>query len=202
MLNFVQIYKKDRATLTGHASSARGRHMRRAVIVTLVLLLCAFFSDLSMDFLAAVLAFQSILAGFGFNVLVFLTSNRRIPTFLSMKIEKKKKIDRVNALGNDLFYNISYFNTVAISCVAAALIISIGKSVSFDFVVELPRNDALTMERLNNISQYGSILVRKVSAACLYALLIESVLTFMRLIRRSTYYFEQKIALSHDVTDD
>ncbi|WP_353446002.1 hypothetical protein [Sphingomonas aerolata] len=152
-----------------------------------------------MDFLAAVLAVQSILAGFGFNVLVFLTTNKAIPVLPAAKIERKLKIARVNDLGREIFYNISYFNTIAILCIATALILATTKSFCGGVIFEWWKNRYHLSGVGKLIYDVTVFVAPKIAAGALYLFIILAVTTFMRLIYRSTYYFEQKIALSeHD----
>lgn len=198
MLKLFEIYRKDSATRDRSRSSTVWSRVLICVVVTVLSL---FFNEISLDFLAAVLAVQSILAGFGFNVLVFLTTNKSIPIPPSAKIERKLKIARVNDLGKEIFYNISYFNTIALLSIATALVLATTKAFC--------GNDIFGWwTKRYHLSNLGMILydatlfaVPRVGAAALYLFIILAVMTFMRLINRSTYYFEQKIALSdHDAT--
>lgn len=198
MLKLFEIYRKDSAT---RDRSRYSTVWSRALVCVVVAVLSIFFNDISLDFLAAVLAVQSILAGFGFNVLVFLTTNKSIPIPPTAKIERKLKIARVNDLGKEIFYNISYFNTIALLSIATALALATTKAFCGNeiFAWWAKRYHLSDLGRI--VYEVALFVAPRVGAAALYLFIILAVMTFMRLINRSTYYFEQKIALSdHDVT--
>lgn len=193
MLSFREIYRRDRSTRENEGSA---QFWKLFALGLAAVLTGSLFSNISLDLLAAILAIQSILAGFGFNVLVFLSTNKAIGIPISAKIERKLKIERVNKLGQDIFYNISYFNTLALICISVALLIAVTKSFGADELIEIWRKHYYLTGAGKFITNLVSILVPKLLAMLLYFLILVSLLTFRRLIRRATYFFEQKMALS------
>lgn len=130
---------------------------------------------------------QAILVGFSFNIMMFMASNKKIIVVDKAIIENKLKADRVNKLGNEIFYNLSYFNLVALTSVVMSIVMLFGPS------------DVLF---LSDVSGFAFITLRMIWAVVgllalfiLYFSSVESLATFIRIIQRTTYYFEQRVHL-------
>jgi|AraplaCL_Cvi_mCL_1032061.scaffolds.fasta_scaffold06952_2 hypothetical protein len=149
------------------------------------------------NFMNAVLTAQAILVGFSFSVIFFLLSNSEIPPVSNESIERGLKREKLVKLARELFYNVSYYNLVAISSVVLALLLlssgpdsAVWNSISHCASSLLPVPEWLTTIFVKVISA-----LRYAATACLYFSLIESVYTFYRTVVRVSFYFDQKLKL-------
>lgn len=146
----------------------------------------------------SIIAAQSILVGFSFNVMIFLGTNPNIKAASNASIERKNKVAKLNTLSKELFYNLSYFNIIAIFSVVISLVLLLAPAAgpSMDYLkgvvagadVRDPSTETLIDAMLRGV---GGILW-----LLLYYSMIDSLASFLRITRRASYYFESKMALS------
>ena len=87
------------------------------------LLLTSLLKPIESDVIGSILTVQSILMGFSFSVLFFLMSGNNRQSKDDEAIETKNKIRRLNKLSKELFFNVSYFNFLAIFSVLFSLVL-------------------------------------------------------------------------------
>lgn len=146
----------------------------------------------------SVIAAQSILVGFSFNVMVFLASNPHLKIAENASVERKQKVGRLNQLSNELFYNLSYFNIVAIASVIVALLmllVPMGGNLSGD-ISEIGLEIGLEKQVAERLSIIFALIAKHILLFIFYFALIDSIASFIRIIRRASYYFESKMALA------
>ncbi len=85
-------------------------------------LLSLFFTNMSAGFAEATVTVYSILIGFSFNVLFYLLSSNKLKIIPNeVFLENKVKINKLNKLANELFFNVSYFNFISVIVLVLAL---------------------------------------------------------------------------------
>ena len=121
MFNVRDIVRNNNATFYDfdtRKSRSQGPRVAIFCLVSIVAALtCPKVSD---DLLAGVLAVQSILLGFTVNVMFFLLGNREKETPEGTSIEAKLRSKRLRDLYHELFYNVSYFNLIAVTSIIVA----------------------------------------------------------------------------------
>lgn len=194
MSKTINIIKNHYATFREFDTGKRTSSVSRFIIMTLfsgcVAYLYKFASD---NFLSGLLSAQSILVGFGFNALLYLITNRRIAPESFKSIEHELKIERLSLLGQELFYNVSYFNLTAIMCVALSLcFLTVSSGSSVENISVYISAIAIRGRKIEyEYVLYILCFIRWVTSCILYILIMESVYTFIRTLSRLVYYFEK-----------
>jgi hypothetical protein len=197
MFSFKNIVKKHIETFYDYRTSRRKSVLPRyLILVILSLAITSVFNELVADFYANIITVQSILVGFTFNVMFFLTSNNRTTIKSNQKaIEVQQKIDKLNLLSEEIFYNVCYFNLVAIISIIIAIILAgiptysptlfvfLDKSIGVEFLERLPHG------------QYSTLAIKGLMGF-LYFCVIESFITFLSTARRVTYLFHSQRQLT------
>lgn len=149
-------------------------------------------------FVEAVITSQSILVGFSFSVLFFLLSEKKEKLPTDVSLERKLKNRKLTKLSKELFYNVSYFNLTALSCVCTALVITITPHIDFNTVRNFVDFNSLIPTRFHaDIAETTSYAVATIKYAIkflFFLTLLESLFTFGRTIRRVIFYFEDSIS--------
>ncbi|MCE4225354.1 hypothetical protein HCU64_16480 [Methylobacterium sp. C25] len=198
MFNIGQIYKYNRETFYDYNTGAQqSRVLYAGTIIFISLIFATGFSELSDNALAAIITAQSILAGFGFNVLFFLLSNANVlPSKKEGSIEQDLRRNKIIALSEEIFGNISYFNLVSISSVFLSLLIFIPSlsSTTTEYCVKyLMDNFHDYYEQIRNLALIAKMALRVLLFTILYILVFESIYTFIRTVVRITFYFRKRL---------
>lgn len=186
MLNFINIYKRNAETFYDNRTKRRNKLFLRYVTIALCsTVLTYIFSNRVDSLYTGLITVQAILVGFSFNVMIFLASTDRISDKSEGSIERGLKVKRLNELAREIFYNLSYFNLIAFASiiVALALLMAPGLDVS-----ALHIGEWRLMDEARSVVLPGLLWL-------LYAIAIESFATFVRVVQRSSYYFEQRVKL-------
>lgn len=206
MFSVSRIYSDNNATFYNYNTGAPLARTRFWTCVAIASVLCAaIFTDPGDNFLGAIITAQSILAGFGFNVLFFLLStSNTTPRPENDTLEGGLRRSRLTKLSKEIFSNISYFNLVSISSVFIALLIlmpglssNVLQHASAIALKLLPKYQAI----LETSCLYIKFVLRFCLIAMLYVLVIESIYTFIRTISRITFFFRRKLELLHHLED-
>lgn len=158
----------------------------------------------SNEFLNAIITTQSILAGFGFNVMFFLLSGsntienqdaHRLDND-NRSLEERNLDQKLEKLSQEIFWNISYFNLISVLSVFVALVALI-PNFSTDFLTTLCRLLPLLPTGFDAYFFHaqewiGFVFVSSIKA-CIYIFSIECIYTFIRTISRINYYFRKKL---------
>ena len=204
MANLKNIISKNNKTFYNYQTEkAQSIAPRLAVTGVVSILLAVMFSAIDEAFVNAVLTVQSILVGFSFSVLFFLLSGAEIKSLKEGSIEKKQKVNKLITLSEELFYNVSYYNLVAISSVLVALLYLLPdmdqNSKIFTMVLGFVTSMAGSQDVLSWLSfvpSWTEIAVRFV----LYFLVIEGMYTFWRTVRRISFFFAEKLSLGAELS--
>lgn len=182
---------------TGRSKSIWPRYV---LILLSALALVSLFHGRTDNFYIGIITAQSILVGFAFNVMIFITANPIILSRAGDSIERRNKIDKLNTLAKEVFFNLAYFNITAIGCVILSLLLLLVPALSEDIVRDATEG-SLSVIGLDPLSLAALIediyvVVLLVTLFGLYYLLVDSLATFLRVVQRASFYFEKKIALS------
>lgn len=195
MFNVFTIIRNNSTTFydlyTRKPRSQKPRLFTASVIAFVAALL---FSNVSESLLSGFLAVQSILLGFTFNVMFFLLGNREAEAESYKSLEAKLRAERLRELYKELFYNVAYFNLIAVlSIIVAALLLlpnpEIPKFMHGWYLVEVYARwlqTSIIPVFVQNLTNFGSMFV-------FYCLAIEVVYSVARVIGRTSFYFERKM---------
>jgi hypothetical protein len=196
MATVKEIIQRNNATFYDYQSKkVHSPYGRMLKFLILSLLASILFDDLGDSFLNSVLAVQSILIGFSFSVLFFLVSGSISISEQEYSREKKYRIERLNTLATELFYNVAYYNTVSIFSVVLALLFLLPNFSIFSSVLENSLFQSLleklppdTLEKMQDIGSRFLTLI-------FVFLFSDSVFTFFRIVRRVNFFFSEKLSL-------
>ena len=199
MANLKNIIRKNNDTFYDYQTEkAQSIAPRLAITGAVSILLAVIFSAIDDSFVNAVLTVQSILVGFSFSVLFFLLSGAEIKSVTEGSIEQKQKVKKLKTLSEELFYNVSYYNLVAISSVLVALLYLLP---DMDQNAKIP---TMVLDLLTSVTGSQDVLSLFSSVAAwievvdrfgLYFLVIEGMYTFWRTVRRVSFFFAEKLSL-------
>lgn len=205
MLNIIQIFRDNGKTFYDFGTD---KPRSRLAFWILTIFLSIFFAIVlsypSNEFLNAIITTQSILAGFGFNVMFFLLSSSNTLEVQensllepnSKSIEESLLDQKLQKLSEEIFWNISYFNLISVLSVFIALVALI-PTFTASFISQISYLPALLPESLNNsvviTAKWLVFIFVSSLKACIYIFTIECIYTFVRTISRINYYFRKKI---------
>ncbi|WP_419799158.1 MAG: hypothetical protein ACNI26_05675 [Terasakiella sp.] len=195
MFNLKSIILNNDETFYNFATGEKLSRKKRVIVkISLSIILSFFFFNIGKDLINAVIAIYAILIGFGFNILFYLlTIKKEDHKKDNSSIEHELKVKKINKLTEELFYNVSYFNVIAVALVLLSL--------SF-FVAESQNLASLKAHIMNSKTAFLFPHLLKIKLAIyivfvftFYSTLIESAYTFLRTIGRVTFFFDQKIKI-------
>jgi hypothetical protein len=195
LFNVREIIRNNNATFYNFDSQKKQSQKSRAIATCFVAIIGALiFPKISDDLLAGFLAVQSILLGFTFNVMFFLLGNREKNTTPKSSIEGKLRAKRLRDLYHELFYNVSYFNLVAISSIVVALLLllptpEIPGFLSNSFFVK----KFVHWMDTSTLPITATFIFRSASVFVFYTIVIEVIFSIARVVGRTSFYFERKI---------
>ncbi len=194
MFNLSTIIKNNNNTFYDYDTDKRNSISFRIV---LTLLFSGFLGIISRtepsSFLSAVVAVEAILAGFSFSIMFFLLSENNNTYIKPDSLEGELRENKLRKLSKEVFYNIAYFNFMAVLCVIFCLLLLLPdfnfenywKQCSF-----LPCNISLLSDILKWVTSSFIFLLWLI----FYFSLMESMYTFVRTVSRVNYYFHKKIS--------
>jgi hypothetical protein len=194
MYSLREIVRRNNSTFYHFGNKTRQNIWPRVTLYALISASVAVLSDGGWtDFLDGIITVQAILIGASFSVLFFLLSNNQPRITAQTSIEDGLRKEKLHLVTRELFYNISYFNIIAIASTVFALLLLIPPldikwliSVLWPSQIDIP---ALATGVLVPAWKVG----RAIVAALLLFALIESMYTFIRTVRRVSYYFNAKL---------
>lgn len=196
MATVKEIIKRNNDTFYDYRSKkGKSPYARFLVFAIIAAVAATFFNDLGDGFLNAVLAVQSILVGFSFSVLFFLVSGSIALNEAEYSREKRYRVERLNTLATELFYNVAYYNTVAIGSVVVALLfllpnLSVFPSLASSSVVQA-MTGSISASTYDQIVDVASRVLTFIFAF----LFTDSIFTFFRIVRRVNFFFSEKLSL-------
>lgn len=194
MINIFNIHKQNSETFYNYATGKKLSLIRQRLYKALIALFMTFlFFEISSGTFSTVVAIYSILVGFSFSILFFLLSIELENADDEKNLEIKKIKQKINKLLKELFYNVSYFNLLAVCLIFFSLLSFVFSGTSHWF---------LKIESLNEMFQEYSdeflvakLLLRGCYLFTFYYLLINSAYSLLRTTERVSYFFQQKIKL-------
>jgi hypothetical protein len=195
VFNVRQIVRNNNATFydfdTRESRSQKPRIIQTFIVAAFAAILCPEVSD---NLLAGYLAVQSILLGFTVNVMFFLLGNRDKPTASPTSIEGELRVERLGTLYQELFYNVSYFNMLAVASIIVATVLLLPQPTVPSFMQGLPYVEAYVawLRDSTTPDTIGDV-VRGLAMFVFYAIAIEVVFSISRIIGRTSFYFERKM---------
>jgi len=191
MFDFANIIRDDRETYRNFETDLPTPYWRpKLVRLFCATILAIFFYDINTEFLTALISAYSILLGFGFSVLFNLSNNSLVETTEKFdSIEDELTAKKIKIVRNQLFKNVSMFVSVSIMILTGILI----------FMV-LGNAEKFVCEKFNNLlnsNVYFSCVFRATRLAFvsgLYFLILESFVSFMRVVERVNYTFRNKFS--------
>jgi hypothetical protein len=195
VFNIRDIVRNNNATFYDFDSGKRRSQKFRGVltwtIAVIAAIVCPKVSD---NLLAGFLAVQSILLGFTVNVMFFLLGNREREVVEGYSIEAQLRSEKLRDLYHELFYNVSYFNVIAVASiiVATALLLPVPEIPEFlhGFLIMVKYENWLASSKIPTVV---SAISRTLSMAVFYAISIEVIFSISRVIGRTSFYFERKM---------
>ncbi|MDQ0839559.1 hypothetical protein [Sphingomonas faeni] len=203
MFNVRRIVRNNDATFYDFNSRERKSQAPRYVVVCAVSIIAAIVCPkVSDNLLAGVLAVQSILLGFTVNVMFFLLGNREKETPEGTSIEAKLRSKRLRDLYHELFYNVSYFNLIAVTSIIVATGLLLPTPEVPGFLRDLQPVEAyVNWLGTSKLPTLVSAIVRGGAMFAFYVISIEVVFTIARVIGRTSFYFERKMGEVRSATD-
>lgn len=196
MERILQISRENSKTFYDNRTGARIGIWPRIFLTFVVslVLACVFRGEVD-TFVNAVITIQSILIGFSFSVMFFLISGEVGYSNASGSIELELQFEKLNKLSEEIFYNISYFNVVAIACLILCLIVLVPSP--YHPVVYLVTNFGIwSQDQVALWCGVSLVIISHFIRLLLFFCLIESGYTFARAVGRVNYLFEEKMDLS------
>jgi hypothetical protein len=197
MSELQKIVKENRESFYDFSTKKR-TPIYRLYVVELIFAFCLslLFSGVGIGFFGAVLTVYSILIGFSFNVLFqILTFSGTKPAGGTTSLERANKLERINKLADELYFNVSYFNVISIAIVILTLLCFLPYLPDPRFL-SLLSGFAIALEIQRHLN---AGLVFDLISFCVrtfyYALIIESLYTLIRTVGRMSFYFSMKMDL-------
>lgn len=202
MSNFQNIIKNHNATYYDYETGKQKGVWARYTLVALgSIAFVAVFETIPSEMLGALLTVQSILIGFSFSVMFFLISGS-IPTVAQNgSIEAELKRKKLTQLAKELFYNVSYFNLIALFSVLLSLLLLL-PNIEFDALLEWIKAQSYLV--FWSETEWQLVFFRAINwlrlglEIILYAALIESLTSFVRTVGRVSFYFERRLKIESD----
>jgi hypothetical protein len=199
MLDFLNTIKRNNDSFYDYQTNDRKSvRWRIGGFLVFSLILTVFLRPMESAAIGSILTVQSILMGFSFSVLFYLMSGIKNRDEDNVAIETGNKMKRLNKLSKELFFNVSYFNFLAICSVLLSLILLL-PSVDWPGILAWCK----ALPYWGNPVAWDSVDTLKTVAKAalflttfgLYFVLIESLFTFFRTAGRVSFYFEKSLEL-------
>jgi len=203
VFNVREIVRNNNATFYDFNTRKRVSQWPRFVSVCLVAFIAALVCPkVSDNLLSGVLAVQSILLGFTVNVMFFLLGNREKETSEGTSIEAKVRSKRLRDLYHELFYNVSYFNLIAVASIIVATGLLLPTPEVPGFLRGLsPVETYVHWLGTSKLPTVASAIARGGAMFMFYAISIEVIFSIARVIGRTSFYFERKMGEMRRVGD-
>ncbi len=200
MSSLKDIYRKNEETFYDYNSGNKVSTLsRKAAEVALAAILAFIYFDFTDNFINGIITVYSILAGFGLNILFFLMgADGKIKYEKNDSIERILKIDKVNKISKELFYNVSYFIVLSVILVLLCLVYYGYNSSNIWLMKEISRYISQTMfKKYFYFIDCGDVRVcaTYIFNTSLLFFLIESIFSFGRTIFRVSFYFDRRLGL-------
>lgn len=195
MFNVRDILRNNSATFydfdTRKRRSQKPRFIATCIIAIIASIVCPVVSD---NLLAGFLAVQSILLGFSVNVMFFLLGNREKDATDAASIEAELRSERLRKLYHELFYNVSYFNLIAILSIIIATALLLPTPIVPGYAKGWsPVVTYVDWVNTSSVATWVEVICQGVAMFAFYAVAIEVVYSITRVIGRTSFYFERKM---------
>jgi hypothetical protein len=124
----------------------------------------------------------------------FLLNNPEKQPTGPQSIEAQLRSERLKKLYHELFYNVSYFNLIAIASIIVATVLLLPIPEVPRFMQEWPLVDTYVIWlETSSIPAVVSAVFRGVVMFVFYAVTMEVIYTIARLVGRTSFYFQRKM---------
>lgn len=176
MIDAIGFWKENRRTFGARERPWDNRQvvLYYALVTSISFILAIISGKISTDLLNSLMTAVSILVGFSFNALIFFVDHRFSIVSDSASLEQQSRQIKIDRLANASFSILYYFNFVAFVLVACCVL-----ALAMPSLVE---KAPLWVSRWFYITE-------AIGRAILFTLVAESVVTFLRVIRRLRFLF-------------
>lgn len=197
MFSIGDILKANAETFYNYRTNKKQFPVVRYVIIILVSLIASvLFGKVHDDLYTGLIAVQSILVGFAFNVLFYLAANPISIKNDGVELESKAKALKLNKLGNEVFYNISYFNVVSIFSISLACLMLLSNAyLPMKIYMPVIAYQKLDFVKIRAALDLLSCLSMRLMIWLTFACTLDSIATFARIVKRMTYLFQERMLL-------
>lgn len=199
MFNVRDIIRNNSATFYDFETRKRRSQKPRLITTCVIAIIAAIvLPNVSDNLLAGFLAVQSILLGFTVNVMFFLLGNREKDTTDAGSIEAQLRSERLRTLYHELFYNVSYFNLIAVASIIVATALLLPTPEVPEYAKDwTPVAAYVDWLNTSSVPHWARAIWRGVALFAFYAMAIEVIYSIARVIGRTSFYFERKMAEVH-----
>lgn len=205
MFNIADIFKRNKETFYDqHTKEQQSVNKIMAIELFIALILAVFLCKFNSEMINAFLIVYSILIGFSFNILFYVLSIKSDEfNIATPSLERQLKIEKVNTLTREIFYNVSYFNMASIAMVLLSLLFFIIKSydaIYWEMIVDTQAIKTI----FSNIYPFGTLIKSSMVFAykvLFYFVLLESMYSLIRTIGRVAFYFGKRVELQSTQED-
>lgn len=206
MFSIRDIIKRDLATYyAGEPPKRISRLPAFSTFAIISLIFTAIVVEPSNDFLAGAISSEAILAGFSFNVLFYLTTNRLVPPAKWVSLEHELRFDRLKHLADEIFDNICYFNLLAVASIVFGLVLLLsGSNKTAEFFAKtalIISNKQYTTAIVQHLPTASQFILKLVLLILLFSL-FESFYSFIRIVSRLRFYFQMQKTMVDDNLKD
>lgn len=191
MASILSIVRKNNSTFYNYRTNNRVRIWPRIILFILISVPTAFVLTNNLtNFINSINTVMAILLGFGFSVLFYIAGNKEDSVSAGGSLERKNRIERINALSTELFHNVSYFVMTASAGLAFAMVV-IAPEANNDWLTKhaLPCLEMLSPSASDYFWWIGLVI-----RSFFFFLIIEAGYTFARIVGRVNFLFEEKLA--------
>ena len=196
MPELISIYRRNAETFYNYRTGDKhSQVLKNITIIIIAAIGSVVFGVRSDNVYLGVITAQSILAGFSFNLMFTLSSNDIANYDKTGNIEQAGKAERLNKLSKESFYNITYFNVVAIASVVFSLLLLLGGSVAGPWLHKLCNVSRMNCDEAKHVWDTLGSWMKDVVLFLAYVTILESIMTFVRTVQRVSYLFDEKMKL-------
>lgn len=211
MYNILKIVEQNYKTYYDFSDGARQiPWLRIAIFAALSISSSIGLNSPGTELITAVLVSISILIGFSLSLLFYLVSNPVVPFQYSNQQqisndsrENDLRRKRLENLGLELFFNVSFFTVIALIIAAISVLMMMGE---LGIRVNIINDITNVLSRLGCVQVF--IKITTISAKIIsyflisfwYFLIAESLFTYYRIVHRSYFYFRGRLQLTQSDT--
>lgn len=200
MFSLFDIYSKNRATFRNYRTRKAGRVWPRYLTILAISLTFSLVIEIpNTNALRVIITVLGIVTGFSFSVLFFLANNGGAEKIeRDDSIELDLKVERLQDLSIELFYNVSYFIVVSLISILLASIFLIFSDYSEVRPNYWLNTQSAFVEWLEYLGPIVLCVISTVLILCFWLFLCDSVSTLFRVVKRINFLFSERIEILNE----